>query len=90
MPAACLLLVLLVLLGQAPASFPATAAQARTHPHAPVRAVSATRPQALAHQARFTELPPEHKRAVLLALWYALNWHRELLSAFGVQLSVSK
>ena len=57
------------------------------HPRSPARRAA---PQELAHPARFGELPLEHKRAVLLSLWYALNWHRELLSAYGTQLKVTR
>ena len=42
--------------------------------------------QALARPQQFGELPAEERRCVLLGLWYALNWCRELVNCFGSQL----
>jgi hypothetical protein len=39
--------------------------------------------QALADPQRFGSLPPEQRRCVLLGLWYALNWCRELTNCFA-------
>ncbi|PRW44427.1 Fanconi anemia group D2-like protein [Chlorella sorokiniana] len=40
----------------------------------------------LADPRQFSGLAGEHRRAVLLGLWYALNWCRELANCFATQL----
>lgn len=44
------------------------------------------REQELADPRQFSGLAAEHRRAVLLGLWYALNWCRELANCFATQL----
>lgn len=46
--------------------------------------------QSFADPEKFVALPLEHKQAVLLGLWYCLNWFRELISAFGTQVDASR
>lgn len=42
---------------------------------------------ALASPQQFKSLPTEQRRGVLLGLWYALNWCRELANCFAGQLA---
>lgn len=43
--------------------------------------------QVLADPQQFGQLPAEERRCVLLGLWYALNWCRELANCFATQLT---
>lgn len=65
----------------------AVAALARTE-HAPgCTSLPAPAPQVLASPQQFGRFPVEERRCVLLGLWYALNWCRELVNCFATQLT---
>ncbi len=46
------------------------------------------RVQDLASPSHFARQPQEVQRVVLLGIFYALNWYRELVNAFAAQLEL--